>query len=79
MMEPATRKLLAVDSLNLAPWSFTAPIGYKKNRGGIPLGEVEDGCRRGGFRRNGVEELEAGVHDFTVGTLHRLATALGVQ
>jgi len=36
-------------------------------------------AKKAGTSRECVRKLEAGVHDFTVGTLHRLATALGVQ
>ncbi len=35
--------------------------------------------KKAGTSRESVRKLEAGVSDLTVGTLHRLATALGVQ
>ena len=35
--------------------------------------------KKAGTSRESVRRLEAGVSDLTVGTLHRLATALGVQ
>ena len=39
------------------------------------------GCaaEAGGASRDCVRKLEPGVYDLTVGILHRLATALGVQ
>lgn len=36
-------------------------------------------AKKAGTSREWVRKLEAGVHDLTVGTLQRLATALGVQ
>jgi DNA-binding XRE family transcriptional regulator len=36
-------------------------------------------AKKAGTSRECVRKLEAGVHDFTVGTFHRLARALGVQ
>jgi predicted transcriptional regulator len=36
-------------------------------------------AKKAGTSRECVRKLEAGVSDLTVGTLHRLATALGVQ
>ncbi len=35
--------------------------------------------KKAGTSRESVRKLEAGVSDLTVGTLQRLATALGVQ
>ena len=36
-------------------------------------------AKKAGASRECVRQLEAGVYDLTVGTLQRLATALGVQ